>query len=149
MDNCTWLHICRWYVYFVWLFWLLFSLTESLLMRYHVVSYNWKPLMCKSKTYETEMDNCTWLYSYTWYVNFLLFTLFTLLFLLLFLLTESLLMRYHLISCNRKPLICQLILTNYIIIRAINRCATYGKHSVHHKWEPIHLRNQHNGKTNS
>ena len=47
-------------------------------MRYHVVSYNWKPLMCKSKTYETERDNCTWLYSYRWYVKFLLFTLFTL-----------------------------------------------------------------------
>ena len=52
-------------------------------------------------------------------VKFLLFTLFTLLFLLLFYLTKSILMRYHLISCYRKPLICQSILPNYIIIMNI------------------------------
>ena len=39
-----------------------------------------------------------------------------LLFLLLFSLTESLLMRCHLISYDRKPLICQSTLPNYIII---------------------------------
>ena len=65
---------------FILLFLLLFSLTESLLMRYHLISYDRKPLICQSKTYETERDNCIWLYSYRWYVKFLLFTLFILLF---------------------------------------------------------------------
>ena len=84
-----------------------FFLTQSLLKRYHLISYHRKPLIYQSKTYKTEMDNCTWLYSYTWHVNFLLFTLSILLFLFLFSLTESLLMRYHLKSYDRKPLICQ------------------------------------------
>ena len=121
-DNSTWLYSYRWYVnillftLYILLLLLLFSLTESLLMRYHLLSYNWKTLICQSKTYKIEMDNCTWLYSYTWYVNFLLFTLFILLFLLLLLLTESLLMRYHLMSYDQKPLISQSILPNYIIL---------------------------------
>ena len=112
-DNCTWLYSYWWYVkfllctLFILLFLLLFLLTEFLLMRYHLISYDRKPLICQSKTYETERDNCTWLYSYRWHVKFLLCTLFILLFLLLFLLTEFLLMRYRLISYDRKPLICQ------------------------------------------
>ena len=45
--------------------------------------------------------------------------MFILLFSLLVLLTEPLLMRYHLIFYHRKPLICQSILPNYIIIRFV------------------------------
>ena len=113
-DNCIWLYRYKWYVkfllftLFILLFLLLFSPTESLLTRYHLISYDRKPLICQSKTYETERDNCIWLYSYKWYVKFLLFTLFILLFSLPLSLTESLLMRYHLLSYDRKPLICQL-----------------------------------------
>ena len=113
-DNCTVLHIYGWYVNFflftllILLFWLLFSLNKSLLMRYHLIFYNQKPLMCKLKTYETEMDNCTWLHIYRWYVDFFLFTLLILLFWLLFSLNKSLLIRYHLIFYSQKPLMCKL-----------------------------------------
>ena len=43
--------------------------------------------------------------------------MYVLLFLLLFSLTESPLMRYHLISYDRKPLIYQSVLLNYIRIK--------------------------------